>query len=227
MGKLIDLTGQIFGRWIVIGRASGHSKHTLWKCKCVCGTERLIDSYTLRTGRTTSCGCSKDGRTKTRLYRIWIGMMDRATHFNRPRACDYVGRGITICPEWKTWEVFRDWANNNGYNDNLSIDRIDNNKGYYPENCRWVDTHTQSRNKRNNVVVTINGETHILSDWCKILGLNRMSVKSRIKDGLTPYQALTIPFVKGKRININKIKTESTKHLLGTTDMCDEMYINW
>ena len=103
--------------------------------------------------------------------------------------------------------MFRDWANDNGYNDNLSIDRIDNSKGYFPENCRWVDIHTQVRNKRNNIVVTINNETHILSDWCRILGLNRTSVKSRIKDGLTPYQALTIPFEKGKRINIKKINS--------------------
>lgn len=222
MGRLIDLTGQTFGKWTVLKKDISNNKHILWKCRCSCGTERLIDGYALRKGLTHSCGCSKDKRTKTRLYRIWIGILDRTTHSNRPRACDYIDRGITICDEWKNWETFKDWAIKNGYTDTLSIDRINNNDGYYPENCRWTDSKTQSRNKRNNIIVTINGESHILSDWCKILGLNRESVKSRIKYGLTPYQALTIPFIKGKRINISKIKLNTNnKHLLGTNNNPD------
>lgn len=125
---------------------------------------------------------------------------------NRPRAKDYIGRGITMCEEWNDWNAFKSWAISNGYSDTLSIDRIDNNKGYCPQNCRWVDAKTQGENKRNNIVVEINVETHILSEWCRILGLNRCSVKSRIlNQGLTPYEALTIPFIKGNRRKLKRL----------------------
>lgn len=203
MAKLIDLTNKRFGKWTVLHRFNNHNRHdkrTLWTCQCECGNIKNIDGYTLRTGQSLSCGCSKDGHSKTRLYSIWIGIKDRTTCKERPRAKDYINRGITMCDEWNEWEVFKNWAINNGYREELSIDRIDNNKGYYPENCRWVDTKVQSQNKRNNIVVKINGETRVLTEWCRILGLNRYSVKSRIsQQGLTPYEALTIPFVKGNR----------------------------
>lgn len=203
MARLIDLTNKRFGKWTVLYRFNNpnrHDKRTLWTCQCECGNIKNIDGYTLRTGQSLSCGCSKDGHSKTRLYSIWIGIKDRTTCEKRLRAKDYINRGITMCDKWNDWEVFKNWAINNGYSEDLSIDRIDNNKGYYPENCRWVDAKTQGENKRNNIVVEINGETHILSEWCRILGLNRYSVKSRIlQQGLTPYEALTIPFVKGNR----------------------------
>lgn len=203
MAKLIDLTNKRFGKWTVLHRFNNHNRHdkrTLWTCQCECGNIKNIDGYTLRTGQSLSCGCSKDGHSKTRLYSIWIGIKDRTTCEKRPRAKDYINRGITMCDKWNDWEVFKNWAINNGYSEDLSIDRIDNNKGYYPENCRWVNAKVQSQNKRNNIIVEINGETHILSEWCRILGLNRCSVKSRIlQQGLTPYEALTIPFVKGNR----------------------------
>ena len=209
MAKLIDLTNLRFGKWTVSHRFNSKNKRderTLWTCKCECGTIRNIDSLALRSGRTKSCGCSKDGHSKTRLYSIWCGIKDRTTCMNRPRAKDYIGRGITMCEEWNDWNVFKSWAISNGYSDTLSIDRIDNNKGYCPQNCRWVNSKTQGENKRNNIVVEINGETHILSEWCRILGLNRYSVKSRIlNQGLTPYEALTIPFVKGNRRKLKRL----------------------
>ena len=207
--KLIDLSNQRFGKWIVLHKFDNpnkRDKRTLWTCKCDCGTIRNIDSYTLRSGSSKSCGCSKDGHSKTRLYSIWIGIKDRTSCKDRPRAKDYIGRGITMCEEWKNWDSFKTWAINNGYNDTLSIDRIDNNKGYYPENCRWADAKMQGQNKRNNIVVEINGESHILSEWCRILGVNRTSVKSRIlQQGLTPYEALTTPFIKGNRKKLRRI----------------------
>lgn len=209
MAGLIDLTNKRFGKWTVLYRFNNpnrHDKRTLWTCQCECGNIKNIDGYTLRTGQSSSCGCSKDGHSKTRLYSIWIGIKDRTTCKERPRAKDYIGRGITMCEEWKDWEVFKNWALNNGYSENLSIDRIDNNKGYYPENCRWTNAKEQGANKRNNIVVTINGGTHILSEWCRILRLNRCSVKSRIlNQGLTPYEALTIPFVKGNRRKLKRL----------------------
>ena len=209
MAGLIDLTNKRFGKWIVIHRYDNPNKEderTLWTCRCDCGTIRNIESLTLRSGKSKSCGCSKDGHSKTRLYSIWCGIRDRTSCENRPRAKDYIGRGITMCEEWNDWNVFKSWAISNGYSDTLSIDRIDNNKGYCPQNCRWVDAKTQGENKRNNIVVEINGETHILAEWCRILGLNRCSVKSRIlNQGLTPYEALTIPFVKGNRRKLKRL----------------------
>ena len=203
MGKLIDLTNKKFGKWTVLKKFNNpnkHDKRNLWTCQCECGCIKNIDSYVLRTNRSTSCGCSKDGHSKTRLYSIWIGIKDRTACEKRPRAKDYIGRGIDMCKEWEDWEVFKNWALNNGYSEDLSIDRIDNDKGYYPENCRWTNAKEQGANKRNNIIITLNGETHILSEWCRILGLNRHSVKSRIlQQGLTPEEALTMPFVKGNR----------------------------
>lgn len=210
MGKLIDLTGCKFGKWIVLNKynkINSKDKRTLWTCKCQCGNIKNIDGYTLRRGTSSSCGCSKDGHSKTRLYSIWIGIKDRTSCTHRPRSKDYVCRGIDMCDEWKDWNIFKSWALDNGYSEDLSIDRIDNNKGYYPDNCKWSNIKEQNSNKRNNITITLNGETHVLSEWCRILGINRESVKSRIlQQGLTPEEALTIPFVKGNRKKLNPLK---------------------
>lgn len=203
MGKLIDLSGQKIGKWTILhkyNKTNTKDKRTLWTCQCECGNIKNIDGYTLRKGKSLSCGCSKDGHSKDRLYSIWIGIKDRTSCTYRSRSKDYICRGIGMCKEWENWEVFKSWALNSGYSEDLSIDRIDNNGNYCPENCRWANAKEQGANKRNNIIVTLNGETHILSEWCRILGLNRYSVKSRIsQQGLTPEEALTIPFVKGNR----------------------------
>ena len=149
MPKLIDITNCRFGKWTVLHKFNNpnkQDKRSLWTCRCDCGPIRNIDSFTLRSGGSKSCGCSKDGHSKTRLYSIWIGIKDRTSCKDRPRAKDYIGRGITMCEEWKSWDSFKNWAINNGYNDTLSIDRIDNNKGYCPQNCRWADAKTQGQN---------------------------------------------------------------------------------
>ena len=174
--KLLDLSNQRFGKWTVLHRFDNpnkHDKRTLWTCRCECGNIRNIDSYTLRSGSSKSCGCSKDGRSKTRLYSIWIGIKDRTSCKDRPRAKDYIGRGITMCEEWKSWDSFKTWAINNGYNDTLSIDRIDNNKGYSIGNIRFVTMYIQNRNRRTNrkcVGISPNGEIYyfkVISDFAK------------------------------------------------------------
>ena len=88
-----------------------------------------------------------------------------------------------MCEEWDSFPAFWEWAKNNGYSDGLTIDRIDNNKGYYPENCRWTTTHVQARNKRNNINITYNGETHCLTDWAEIIGINAKTLHHRYKVG--------------------------------------------
>ena len=126
-------------------------------------------------------GNYKHGKKGTRLYRIWHDMKTRCCNKNTIYYKNYGGRGIDVCNEWREdFMAFYNWSIANGYKDNLSIDRIDNNEGYSPDNCRWVDRKTQQRNKRNNRYITINGETHCLMEWCELLNLNYFTVHARI-----------------------------------------------
>lgn len=157
--KLTDLTGKQYGRLRVVARAPTVNKRTKWVCVCDCGKELEVEAYNLKTGHTTSCGCAKKeiaaklhtthGMRHTRLYRILHDMKNRCYRKSYHAFNHYGGRGITVCDEWlNSFEAFRDWALANGYADNLTIDRIDNDKGYSPDNCRWVTMAEQNRNKR-------------------------------------------------------------------------------
>lgn len=136
----------------------------------------------------------KHGKRKTRLYSIYSHMKQRCYNKN-DQAYKYYGRiGITICNEWlNDFMTFYDWSMSNGYNDTLTIDRIDVNKSYSPDNCRWVDMKTQQRNKKNNRNITINGETHCLSEWCEILNVDYERTRQRIcRDNWTIQKALEL-----------------------------------
>ena len=159
--KVVDITGQKFGRLIVLDKLHNyHKKDTYWLCVCECGNLKEVTSSHLTTGKTKSCGCYYK---KSNRYKY------------------YGGRGIAVCSEWKDdFMSFYDWSMANGYNDTLTIDRIDVNGNYEPNNCRWVDYTTQSRNRRSVKRVTINNETHCLSEWCEILGIKYNTVQTRI-----------------------------------------------
>lgn len=153
------MIGQNFGRLIVIGGAGRDKKRNiLWRCICDCGTGTVAAGYRLRKGETRSCGClqrettvernTRHGLCGSRLYSIWSNMLSRCGNDKNPQFSDYGGRGISVCEEWHDFTKFADWALANGYSDCLTIDRVINDDGYSPRNCRWATAFQQSRNKR-------------------------------------------------------------------------------
>lgn len=207
MRKVIDLTGKQYGRLTVL-KHIGKDKHNnaVWECKCSCGNVINVRGATLRNGRAKSCGCLHKEMAKrlaknnithnmsnTRLYRAWQSIKSRCYYNKNNRYKNYGGRGIIVCDEWcNDFQAFYNWSMNNGYADNLTIDRIDVNGNYEPNNCRWVDMKTQQRNKRNNKMYTINGETHCLSEWCEKLKLNYNTVSGRLHRNYTIEKALKL-----------------------------------
>lgn len=204
MPKPIDLTGQYFGYWKVIERfANTEGRCTKWLCECKCGTRKVVNGATLRNGTSKSCGCMRTelliervrthGKRKTRLYRIWAQMIQRTTNKNQ-KDYDYYGeRGIAVCKEWReSFDTFEQWAKENGYAENLTIDRKDNNKGYEPGNCHWVTMKEQSRNTRRTHYLTYNGQTKPLTDWADEMQIPRFVLDTRInKLGWSVEKALT------------------------------------
>lgn len=140
----------------------------------------------------------KHGFYGTRLYEIWRAMKKRCYLKTHVQYDNYGGRGIVVCDEWKdNSKNFFNWAMENGYRDDLTIDRIDVNSNYEPSNCRWVDWKTQNRNTRKNHFITYNGETHCLTEWGEIVGIDPRTLHERIKRGWSIEQVLTTPLIKG------------------------------
>lgn len=194
-----DLTGHKFGRLTVLQRVeSDKNRKSKYLCRCDCGNEKVVLATELRNGHTKSCGClhketsterivslnTTHGQTKTRLYNILKGMKQRCYYPKSINYHDYGGRGITVCDEWlgeNGFQNFYDWAYSNGYSDELSIDRIDNNGNYCPENCRWATIEEQANNKRKNVLYSYNGETLTLRRLAQKYNIRADTLQYRIK----------------------------------------------
>lgn len=184
---LIDMTGKKCGRLTVLERAE-NDKHgnAMWKCKCECGNIITTLGYQLRSGHTKSCGClqkdivrkmnTKHGYSKTRIYRIWDAMKGRCLNPNNDAYENYGGRGIEICEEWMDPVNFIEWAYDNGYNDNLTIERIDIDGNYEPSNCTWVTRAEQNRNTSRNISVEVDGKEYGLAQLARKLGRNRSTL---------------------------------------------------
>lgn len=187
--QAIDLTGKKFGKLTVLKKLnyskSGHSYY--WECKCECGKIIKVSANNLKSNHTKSCGCYKSEKaqthkhSKTRLYNIYYNMKSRCYNTKNPYYYNYGGRGVIICDEWlNDFETFYNWAMNNSYKENLTIDRIDVNGNYEPNNCRWITIRENSNNKRNNHFETYNGETHTIAEWARILGINNSTLNNRL-----------------------------------------------
>ena len=185
-----DLIGKKFGRLIVLNcYMRNYKRYCL--CLCDCGKKKEIRADNIKKGLTKSCGClSKEllkkrqtthGASTTRLYKIWDGMKKRC----RPNSKNkyYYGKCIKVCESWKDFNNFKEWSINNGYKENLTIDRIDVNGNYCPENCRWITISQQQFNKSNNHKINYNGKEYCVSELAEILGINKQTLFSRIYQG--------------------------------------------
>ena len=188
MGKFVNLVGLKFGMWEVM-EYMGRSK---WRCNCECGTIKEVGTSQLKKGLSTNCGCKrrKHGQEGTRLYRVWGHMKERCFNKNNKSYKDYGERGVIVVNEWLDFNNFYNWAHNNGYEDGLSIDRIDVNGNYSPNNCRFITMKEQQRNKRNSKFVTINNITKTASEWAELVNLDRHTILYRINRGEQGVQIL-------------------------------------
>lgn len=208
-----DLTGRKFGRASVIGRAPNRGGRVAYFCRCDCGNEFITLGQHLTGGRTRSCGClnhemaairmksqaTTHGESKTPLYVMWKGMRQRCTNPHHNRYDIYGEKGIFVCEEWNDFPTFRKWAMENGYKKGLSLDRIDGNKGYSPGNCRWADSITQNNNSSQNHLITYQGETKTLAQWCRLLNLSYSRTKKRIYSGWNVDDAFCLPYQRLRR----------------------------
>jgi len=200
MGKFIDLTGQQFGRLTVIKRVeNGNHGKVRWLCQCDCGKNSIVISGGLRNKNTQSCGClnkeilTKHGHAsyhKSKTYKTWNDMIQRCINPNCKAYKDYGGRGIQVCKRWLKFENFLQDMGEKP--EGLTLDRIDNDGDYRPENCRWATRKEQNRNSRHNRLITINGNTKCLSEWCNFYNINYHKIYMRLHHGWSPEEAFEL-----------------------------------
>lgn len=189
------------------------SKKRRWLCICNCNNYCAVTEQYLKNGTTKSCGClrkevvinthqkylTKHNEAHSRLYNVWHSMKSRCFNKNRPQYKNYGGRGITVCEDWLDYIAFRDWSIANGYDSNAprgqcTLDRIDVDGNYCPENCQWINMLAQQNNRTNNRKYTYNGETKTLKQWAEDLGIDRTTLTYRIdKSGMTFEEAIAKP----------------------------------
>lgn len=191
--------GDKFNNLTVIERLENQKQHPMFLCRCDCGKTRKVLGQNLKSGRVKDCGCISQklrslhisqhsslkthGLSKTRMYTIWSGMKDRCSRKNNKNYSLYGGRGIKVCDEWSNdFLAFRNWALDNGYKDNLSIDRIDPNGNYEPDNCRWITLTEQTYNKRNSRKIFHKGIGKTAREWSNILNCSPYALYEYAKE---------------------------------------------
>ena len=181
---------------VTTGKSKKRNNHSYVEVVCDCGTTKYIKFSHFKDGSTKSCGClirefglSRKTISNRRLYDIYHSMLARCNNLKTSNYEDYGGRGIKVCEEWSNFKNFETWSLNNGYSDDLSIDRIDNDGNYSPENCRWADKITQANNTRTNKFVEYKGETKTIAEWCRELGLPPARTYARLRKGWSAEKA--------------------------------------
>ena len=204
MSKFIDLTGNRYNHLVVISREeNAKGGVSRWKCLCDCGNYTIVRAGNLKNGSVKTCGCGRHatphnkthGKSKTKEYRKWVSMKRRCEDKSDPHYSNYGNRGIKVCEEWSnSFESFYAWVMMTRKSSDLTLERIDVNGDYCPENCTWVDKKAQANNRTSNRIYTHNGETKNLTQWCEDLGLKYGTIHSRIyRNGWSFEDAITIP----------------------------------
>ena len=205
--NFVDLTGQRFGRLTVVKYAGvNSSSRAMWECVCDCGGKKITSGKNLKSGWALSCGCLQretranngkknktHGQKGTRLYNTWAHMKQRCENPKNDDYNNYGGRGICVCDEWQEFEPFYEWAMSNGYNEKLTIDRIDVNGNYEPNNCRWADAYTQHNNTRTNTYVVYKGQRKTASQWSRELKISKCRLYRQLKNGKTLEEIINTP----------------------------------
>lgn len=198
-----DIAGKKFGRLTAVSVAKTVNGKAYWNCVCDCGHQPVVSGGHLRGGRIRSCGCLKSevtaarltthGGSKTTLYCVWRGMVERCENPNHIDYARYGGRGIRLCDRWR--KSFTEFASDMGERPSPrhQIDRIDNNRGYEPGNCRWATSRQQTRNTRRNRIVTHDGKSLCVAEWSELVGIAPSIISERLRSGWTAKDALTRP----------------------------------
>lgn len=207
MKKFKDISGQRFGRLVALNIVRRENGKTYWLFQCDCGNKVIIPQSYVSTGDTKSCGCyrkevakgnnnsTKHNKTQTRLYSIWSGIKQRCYNKNKIAYEYYGARGIGVCDEWKSdFMAFYVWALKNGYKDDLTIDRIDVNGNYKPNNCRWATIKEQNNNMRNNHWINYKGQKLTMSQFAEKYGIPYQIMKNRIRYNWSIDRIISTPF---------------------------------
>lgn len=201
-----DQSGKVYGRWTLVKRVEDRHRRVHYLCRCECGTEKVIQLLSLVRGASSSCGCynsevasarATHGMSRTRIYSTWKGMLERCYNEKSQSYYLYGGRGIKVCNRWRN-DVTAFLADMGEPPEDTSLDRIDNNGDYTPENCRWATIDVQCNNTRRNVYLTHDGETKTIAEWARHKGMGKNSLLSRLRLGWSVEDALTVPVAKRK-----------------------------
>lgn len=201
--KLVVNIGDKYGRLSILNEVESKKWKRYFLCKCDCGNETVVSLDNLRSGHTQSCGClrsdtttiikTKHGLYGSRLYRVWADIKKRCLNSKHHSFKDYGGRGIILCNEWKEYLPFYNWAMANGYQENLTIERIENNGNYEPGNCKWIPQSEQGKNTRANKIITYNEQSKPLCTWAKELGIKYDVLQLRLSRGWSIERAFNTP----------------------------------
>lgn len=204
MGKKLDIkSGDRFSRLTIIKEVDSRKKARFFLCRCDCGIEKEIRMVLLTNGDTKSCGCYKrehllnmiykNGLSRTKPYAIWNSMKQRCCNKNSKAYEHYGARGVRVCDEWMDFEIFYDWTINNGYQEGLTLERIDVNGNYEPSNCTWIPQSEQSNNTRRSRIILYEGKEQNLRQWANELNIKYDTLFGRLSKGWSIKKAFETP----------------------------------